>query len=424
MTHVFLDTNVLIHYLPIEEIDWKVFFGKDKWTFKVPYTVVQELDNHKYSDKGFLQKRSRKILSSLKKLENGRGGFSDKIKVEILMGEYSETIYKSNNLDKSQPDERIIASILNYQNDNPEKDIFLVTGDFSLGLKAKKLGVNVKQLNDEYLLPSNESEEEKELKKLRKENLRLKKLFPDVDLFFPNGKKHHVYSVHKMLTFEQDYIDKKIDALKSIVPKIENKNKRSALSPNNLATAQVFFSKSPDEYNSELEDFYESHRKYLEKRLTYLQCMRRSFEIRLVVQNKGTAPAEDLDIWMHFPDGFSVYSVREFPLENPEEPLPPNKDWNKDLINRIPYFGIEDFGPQNFNIGSNVGGLDINKTNSYEAETSIGRIKHNRSESIDEILILFMPEDEVKGFNIDYRIDIGNYPDRIEGQLNVNVHEI
>ncbi|WP_069130088.1 PIN domain-containing protein [Rhodohalobacter halophilus] len=424
MKYIFLDTNVLIHYLPIDEIDWEVFFGKEELCFSIPYTVVQELDNHKYSDKSFLQKRSRKILSSLRKLENGRGAFSDKINVEILIEEHSESIYKPNNLDKTQPDERIIASILNYQKDNPEKDIFLVTGDFSMGLKAKKLGINVKQLNDEYLLPSSESEEQIELKKLRKENLRLKKLFPDVDLLFPNGKKHQLFTVHKMLTYEQDYIDKKIDELKSIVPKIDTKNNRSSLGLYDLASTKVFLSKSAEDYNSELDDYYESYREYLENRLAYLQCMRRSFEIKLIVQNKGTAPAEDLDIWLHFPDGFSVYSVKEFPLKRPVEPLPPNREWNKDLASRIPYIGINDFDARNFNITSNVGGLDINKTNSYEVETSVGRIKHNRSENIKDIMILYMPEDEVKGFNIDYRIDIGNYPDRIEGQLNAQVHEI
>jgi hypothetical protein len=49
MTGLFLDTNVLLHYRRIDEIDWLSISGTDAVVLLICPIVVRELDHHKDS---------------------------------------------------------------------------------------------------------------------------------------------------------------------------------------------------------------------------------------------------------------------------------------------------------------------------------------------------------------------------------------
>jgi hypothetical protein len=91
----------------------------------------------------------------------------------------------------------------------------------------------------------------------------------------------------------------------------------------------------------------------------------------------GTVPAEDIDIHLHFPDGFELVDSADYP-KPPTEPNTPYKPKNR---LDIPGLGISGFprihipNPQNMNIDSER--PTIRKSNSYDVDYNRSYLKHN-----------------------------------------------
>ena len=51
MKYLFLDTNVYLHYIDFEQIDWKKLIDSD-FTIVVPPIVIREIDKHKDNNRG------------------------------------------------------------------------------------------------------------------------------------------------------------------------------------------------------------------------------------------------------------------------------------------------------------------------------------------------------------------------------------
>jgi predicted ribonuclease YlaK len=66
MKYLFLDTNVFLHYIDIEQINWKhlITNGED-FTIVIPAIVFREIDKIKDSGSGKVQKRAKKISSKI-----------------------------------------------------------------------------------------------------------------------------------------------------------------------------------------------------------------------------------------------------------------------------------------------------------------------------------------------------------------------
>ena len=427
MKYIFVDTNLLIHYQPIEELDWsKIVSGKD-FTILIPLKVVRELDNHKHSHKNFVQKQSRKILPKLYKYLDDKSNLPENLDIKILEEDPPENVFKNNNLNTNiNDDDEIIASIIHYRSTNDIDDISLITADYGMLLKARNYNINAVKIPDKYSLPSSESTEEKKIRKLENEVRKLKSTFPDVDLFLKEKKKFDLFYVHKYCQFDEKYLDKKINKLKANFPKISpSDSKIKIYSPSQIAEVHLNAGKSglrktSKKYNQELEKFYEEYRNYIEQKIYYLQCQRRSFNLKLQVCNDGSAPAEDIDITLHFPDGFKIFDSYDSPIQNPSKPNPPTRDIRMGLGNQ-PIVASRLNTPNYTRNIPNVGGLNIKETNSFKVKTHIRKIKHNQSVKIDPITIFFRESDEVKGFPIKYKILMGNYPVPVNGELNVNI---
>ena len=66
-------------------------------------------------------------------------------------------------------------------------------------------------------------------------------------------------------------------------------------------------------YNNQLDKFYLSYEKYLKDSILYENLKRRTIELVILLANDGTAPAEDIDIIMHLPDGFKTLEKGKLP---------------------------------------------------------------------------------------------------------------
>jgi hypothetical protein len=77
-------------------------------------------------------------------------------------------------------------------------------------------------------------------------------------------------------------------------------------------------------YNLEIDEFYDSYAEHLQQKAKFEEVGTRTITLPIWIANDGTAPAEDIDVFMHFPDGFELIGEKDFPRA-PELPRPPAK---------------------------------------------------------------------------------------------------
>ena len=61
MKYVFLDTNVFLQFKDFEQIHWSELIRDNDFTIVVPHVVSREIDKHKDSARGKVQKRAKKV---------------------------------------------------------------------------------------------------------------------------------------------------------------------------------------------------------------------------------------------------------------------------------------------------------------------------------------------------------------------------
>ncbi len=69
-----LDTNVLLHYQPPEQVEWAKVTGVDPVRLLLPLRVIEELDEKKYTARPDIRDRARRLLSDLWGRLAGTGG--------------------------------------------------------------------------------------------------------------------------------------------------------------------------------------------------------------------------------------------------------------------------------------------------------------------------------------------------------------
>lgn len=60
--HAFVDTNIRLHYKPLEEIDWCAVVGADDVVLHIATVTTHEMDEHKYSSTEKIKRRAERIL--------------------------------------------------------------------------------------------------------------------------------------------------------------------------------------------------------------------------------------------------------------------------------------------------------------------------------------------------------------------------
>jgi hypothetical protein len=178
-----------------------------------------------------------------------------------------------------------------------------------------------------------------------------------------------------------------------------------------------FYPKTPEkirEYNQALQVFYLECRNYYQEVLEYNESKFLIFEIDLVIENIGNSPATEIDLFMHFPDGFEIRDKNDF-NSRPRQPQPPTPSQfgmgapSLEFLAHQPHFF-----PKN---DLNFSPLKIKKTNSYDVTTAIKYLKHFHKEEY-KCYIKFERFEDIKGFTIDYAITAGNLTHKEVGMLN------
>jgi predicted ribonuclease YlaK len=274
---LFIDTNIFLHYQSFDEINWLEILDVDQVEICLPSIVIQELDKHKYSSSSKLRDKASKVIKKLHKLADA--GLKTNLKPNI--GLYFEVSNKSFDfiqlgLDSSSQDDRLIASILLFRADNPEKLPILVAADLGLRLKAKYRQIEAICLPDELKLVAELDQTEKRIKELEQEVLELQRRIPKLELCFPGKTDRLTCKVESFLPESFNIsilIHNRIEQLKQEYPKIlEGQSKKQFNNPSAMTIGDMYESDTPEilpaeisNYNKKLDEFYENHKQYLKE---------------------------------------------------------------------------------------------------------------------------------------------------------------
>jgi hypothetical protein len=345
--------------------------------------------------------------------------------------------FSDHGLREDKNDDNLVASVLSLTSKTNHTAI-LVTGDTGPRLKAGRLGLSCMGLPEEYKAESALSETEKEKRKLQREINRLKNRLPALDLVFDGGEKHCGFQVSDYKPLTEEEIGARLEKIKEQYSK---KTYQPIEKPENVETIgellkSVEASMAPfsrpskqqiERYNDRLDDFYDEYKKYLEAREVIKNIKGRLITLDIVIENTGSAPAEDIDIFMHFPDGFRLFSDENLPEMDIAEPRPPQEPKGGFPNIGASLAGLSDptrhIHMPTVTPSGNVSSPNIEETGSYDVDVSVRKLKHNMQERCGPFYVVFDSFEDASSFSIDYRINTADLPDDTEGELHVSVEK-
>lgn len=314
---LFLDTNIYLHAQPFDQIPWPGLASAMHVVLLLPQVTVKELDEKKRDARTErLRSRARATVLHAMKLVEGDGNVRDGVRLE----EYSRlpTIdYGAYDLDELENDDRLLATILTCQREHEDWSIALVTNDGGPRLKARRLGIPVVILPEDYLLPSELSAIEKDLREAKTELARSRAAQPIVRASFLDGSSRMVVPVPPAAPSEAD-IAKAVEghhaqySLRHQDPVALVADLRGVVAPSEAGVER--FARELPAYLTKWERWYraEVQRQILSGR---------TISFALLVENTGRQPATDAALDLVFPTGVRVM---ESPAgEEAPEPQPP-----------------------------------------------------------------------------------------------------
>lgn len=422
MKHIFIDTNIFLHFEDFDKIDWLKESSSDSCIIVIAPIVIDELDEKKIGTDR-ISKKARKTLQKIEKLSNLE---NPKIRENVLFKVLNEkplkSIYEQNGLNFDEHDHRLIASIFQYKMSNKLADIVLFSYDVGPRLRAKQLGINAFKPNEKYLLPVTESEEGKKLKKLEQENKILKSRIPVLKLLFDNKKEDLEITTEKPVDF-LEYSKIKMNELKFQYPYLKFEKDDPYENPL-LSISKSLCSLKEDQvidYNKKLDEYFTYYEKnYLKKLYEHEKKEKLTFSIKLLLFNTGSTPAEDIDIHLHLPDEFEVIKTSEI-KEPPKKPQPPYKPKSA-FDNGITAACAKILRPYQTNeqkIDINLNYPRIKNMNGFYIDYSFKKLKHGYSSPLENLSIIYDSHEKIKNFQINFTLSTANIPKAIQGILNI-----
>lgn len=424
MKSIFLDTNIFLHFTSFDEIQWLKETDSTECEIVLSPFVIDELDKKKVGTSR-VSNRARTALQKIEKLiETNKLEVQKGVQINILNHKPPKGFYEQYELNYDEPDQRILASIIDYRLKNPSTTTILCSDDIGPRLRAKNFQIESLKLSDSYRLASEESENEKKIKKLEQENLLLKAKIPKLKLEFDGGYEYKKIKIKESgLVTREQFIQTGLLQIRDELPYLEILNKKDALG-NTLSAISMQLSalsqEQVDQYNTDLDKYFDEFEQHLESVYEFERQQELSYPIEISILNEGTVPGEEIDVHLHFPDGFDLMEPNNL-IERPKKPEPPYRpkhrmDFGSHFINPAIFLPRTQLtSPSNFDFNR----PSIKKTNSYDVNMYRKYIKHSYSVKLDELVMVYNERAHIANYQIDYEITAANMPQGVQGKLNI-----
>ena len=410
--HLFLDTNVLLHYDALDGVKWRTLVNANRVVLHVAQSVMDEISLKKdMGETKKLRKRADTIAKRLLQCLEKENPFRLREGEILLLEPDSPRLEEFPGLNSASRDDQLIASALTFQKTH-QKKCYVVTGDSSLTLRVKLRRSELQHLSapNSSRLPEEPDADERQRNTLQKELLELKRAQPELKLTFMDGET--VMRVEQGSVDEKALIQAKMKNVRSKMPHLPK--------PAPPPLGSVHLTGSPaeiDAYNKALDEFYRKYEVWLGEALA---IKRRAVDVNLKTINGGTVPAESILVTLHFPDGFKLIEAEDLSDEFPKLPKRPKRPGFDPELLRAGLQTPRTFFPSALT-SQPTKGISIKKTNSYHVEWEHEKLRQDTFEPLHELIALF--ESEPQSFEITYEIRADNLRAVAQGSLHVVVPE-
>jgi len=439
-TYLFLDTNTHLHFLGLEQIDWRKYFHGQEIVLVLAPITITELDKHKYiSSHKKIRDRARKIVKLIYGLIEGHD-MSREIAIPNRSNTYlfvlanSPDMSRFRDLDKSIADDNLIGSILEFISGNPDipqNNLFLVTNDLGLSIKARRQQIQVWVMPEELQLPSEPTEEESKIKELERVNQALINRQPKLQISILSGGE------------QSSKVDFQLDIPASLDPGrvddlLQREMENIAWSPDDDSDgdptkAQILLGAISEYHNTEIMRYKKESESYLLQYKEYLQ-KQHEFQVlkactrllKLIILNSGNLPAQGVVIQVDFPPEITVLLSEELPSSPnpPSRPKFPERGYMPLFSNGEAYLGLEYTNlPIEVPLPDNPDTAlpDIVINGHTQVAWKRPNIKHHLPHDLSCLYIVFPDNPGITEYLISYRIFADNLPEPVEGHLSISV---
>lgn len=442
MTYLFVDTNILLHYRRMEELDWLALSKSAEVVIVLCPVVVRELDRQKVShpQKKF-RTRAQEITASLHLTLSGEKSSEIRsgVRVEFLTGD--PTIdFSTEKLRPELADDWLIASVLEWKRNHPSDQTIIVSSDLGICIKASSKGISTCAPPEADRLTEELDANEKRIKRLEQELAEAKACVPILKICFEDGENVARVKILSPTEFDTALAESELQQIRSKFPlrSIPDNPDKSVKIIHTVGELQKLIRKGgkvertwPREeilrYNAELEAFYRDYEQYLRVCHDRDNVKSRTIYFEISLENIGGSPAEDVDIHFHFPDGFQLFDAKENEEESVEPPDAPAEPGTfrldrktREAMRNVGMFGM---GPGLIGPPPNVSPPSIERTNSYDVRSHVERVKHGYRIQVARFRAVFDSFESAGSFRIDYSILAANVPKAIAGYLSVVVEK-
>lgn len=423
--HLFFDTMTYLHYRGLDELDLTDVLGPFPHTVLFPRVTLRELDQHKSLHK--IPRTQARARRSLRRIEEwiDSGEIRDGLAAEYYSA-MPAVDYGAMGLDSAWADDVLIATVLQYRDDHPDDHVILVTDDTGVRLKAAQLDLDVRALPEAWRLSPEPDPVEVENRDLNRQLEALQNALPKLVVSIRVGEtasQHASFTIESPPVLNEAAVAAKLEELRAKHPKRYPPQPADAGTTSSALKAMTAFGAMAgisdaeyDRYNQGVNDYLRDYEAYVKAAWIATLVHRRTISFHIEISNIGTSPADDVDVHLHFPDGFTLSS--EGP-EMPQVPRPPHPPQTamEILQASMPYSSAMHF-PSAIGRPTPVSAFSIKRTKSYDVDDHFLRIKHGGSVTMPEMFVLFDSFEDAKSFSCHYTVRPANLPEALSGDLH------
>jgi hypothetical protein len=284
-------------------------------------------------------------------------------------------------------------------------------------------------LPERFWLAPELDERDEEIRQLKRDLQKLKNARPTLSVVFAGGSETTAkFVIRPPSSIDDVPIAQRLQDIRAALPKLPQETELENI-PGFAAVAKQLkeFSvmvcqideQEYQRYNRQREEYFKKYEKYQHALVDFENRVKRAFRFTVEILNTGSAPAEDVAISIHFPDGFQMYTEDDLPSE-PTEPKRPAQPRSKFEMMMA---GIRDFHPHVMvpripDLHKQWSSFNLKKSNSYDLTDHCQRIKHGDSFELPELFVVFDSHEGARSFHCDYTLRVANLPEPVEGQLH------
>jgi hypothetical protein len=314
------DTNLALHFQPIEQIDWNALTGCSNCVVVVAPILFRELEKQKIFNKSpTLKARASRTIDFLVSKVTEPDPIPLRPGVTLAFEEHEPAIdFVANNLVREVDDDHHIAAALAFQH-RTGLPTYIASNDGGLALKLRSRPIRNLRIPEQYRLPAEVEGEQKELREAKLELARLKAQKPKLAVRFANGDTLRTIRNAASIPFDKLTVEQVI----AKYPPKSNPSEGPSEDAASLRKLNYLLGRTNAErYNQELRLYFVNYAVYFSEYQAWIETLRLTATLRIELINEGSATATDIDVLLQFPSGIKVLENEDWPTE-PEEPDPP-----------------------------------------------------------------------------------------------------